>query len=217
MNKNAGSNVMKDSRSVGYNVYLDEDGFNRLKTFLGRILEGQDKVYTAPFAKGMSMEEILHDWFKTLVSIKDKWPTLYEFEEDLANKVGPLSVQLPVMDRLKDIEHYYDDICLSSEPINEAAIKAVINEFSSVRTLDVRAQAATVDNMKKSTSSGTPLMTKRRKVIQETIPLKLWTTKGRVQDAIVSYPIGEYDGAAVLGWRGQEGGPDSKTVNKGVF
>lgn len=184
-----------------------------LRTYFGNVVKGNSKVYTTPFAKGESTEHMLQSWMKVLRSIDDRWPSLYEFEVDLAKKVGPMSVMLPLRDRMDDIEHYYEDILLPQKPIDQRAVKAVISEFSSIRGLEVRNQRTTVDLMKKSTNSGSPYFTKRRNVVQETVPCS-------------TYPLGDsvmqklhyegYDACAVLGWRGQEGGPNTDDVKQRV-
>nr|UDL14592.1 MAG: putative RNA-dependent RNA polymerase [Picobirnavirus sp.] len=204
--------------SALYNRYFTSDGFKRVRTYLGLIEKGQPKVWTAPFAKGESMETILYEWFKILVSIRSQWPTLYEFEEDLANKVGPMSVQLPMRERLDDIRHYYDDILLSSKAIDQRAIDAAIDEFSRLRGLRLRSPEKTMDNMKKSTSSGAPYQTKRRNVIQETLRSKAWIGRARLPFVQVDMPNDQRITmtTAILGWRGQEGGPSGEDVKQRV-
>lgn len=204
--------------SSPYSHYFTDDGYKRVRTYLGMISEGQPKVWTAPFAKGESMETILHEWFKILVSVRSKWPTLYEFEEDLANKVGPMSVQLPMLKRLDDVRHYYDDILLSSKAIDQRAINAAIDEFCKLRGLRLRSPQKTIDKMKKSTSSGAPFQTKRRNVVQETLHSDAWYARGR--QPYTGFRAEEAPGvhytAAILGWRGQEGGPSEEDVKQRV-
>lgn len=206
-------------KDIHYINAWTKDGFNHLRTYLGNVEKGQPKVYTAPFAKGDSMEEILKDWESVLVSIQDEWPSLMDFENDLAKKVGPLSVQQPLSNRLEDIAHYYDDILLSSKPIDERAISATCNEFAKIGGLRVRSQKETVEKMKKSTNSGAPYFTKRRNVIQETTPCSVfWFSDGKTTDAIQRLPGFKFNlsAPAVIGWRGQEGGPQEEDVKQRV-
>lgn len=200
------------------NFMFTETGFTKLRTFLGQVEKGQAKVYTAPFAKGQSMEEILSDWSKTLESIQREWPTLVEFENDLAKKVGPMSVMKPLRERIPDIAHYYEDILLPSKPIKQAAIDAVIGEFSSIRGLRLRNQQHTVELMKKSTNSGSPFWSKRRDVIQDTVPISDIGLLPGGPMPVVSLPIHPRDWmcTAVIGWRGQEGGPEDDDVKQRV-
>jgi len=203
-----------------YSQYFTEDGNQNVQAFLGNILKGQPKVWTAPFAKGDSMEKILNDWKDVLVSIKDKWPSLLEFENDLAKKVGPLSVQQPLEKRIPDIEHYWDDILLPSEPIDAEAIKAVSKEFAPLSPVHVRSQKNTLEMMKKSTNSGAPLFTKKRKVIKETYPCTVeYEPNDRFPWAVVRQyqPEGPTFTTAIIGWRGQEGGPQEEDVKQRVI
>lgn len=196
---------------------LTKDGYGRLRTYLGNVAKGQPKVYTAPFAKGQSMDEILKDWQKTLVSIRGEWPSLWDFEIDLASKVGPLSVQLPIRERTNDIAHYYYDILLSSKPIAAEAITQCQKEFASIRGLRLRGINSTLANMKKSTNSGTPFFTKRRNVIQDTAPCESWYCDWRHgPDVISKQPAKAWETMAVVGWRGQEGGPSEEDVKQRV-
>nr|AVX53281.1 RNA-dependent RNA polymerase [Marmot picobirnavirus] len=200
-----------------YRAKWTKDGFDRLRTYLGNVAKGQPKIYTAPFAKGQSMDKILNDWMKTLVSIRDEWPSLWNFENDLKAKVGPLSVQLPLRERMEDVAHYYEDILLSSNPIDDQAMNAVIREYSPIKGLRLRSLDKTVDKMKKSTNSGNPFFTKRRNVIQDTIPCRTYQFTGGYSDVGMDLPNNEYfDACAVIGWRGQEGGPTEEDVKQRV-
>jgi hypothetical protein len=71
-----------------------------------------------------------------------------------------------------------------------------------------------VDRMKKSTSSGSPFFTKRRDVTDKTMPCSL-EMKGK--DIIQHLPFQDYLSCAVLGWRGQEGGPKPADVKQRVI
>lgn len=175
-----------------------------LRTYFGSVVKGQDQVYDTPFARGESTERLLSAWNATLKSIATRWPSLYEYEMDLASKVGPMSVRLPLKDRMADIDSYYEGILLPSEPIDHSAIAAVINENSRLRGLEVRDQRRTVELMKKSTNSGSPYFSKRRLVVEDTIPCDVWQESEETQQIIHGT---HWSAAAVLGWRGQEGGP----------
>lgn len=184
-----------------------------LRSYFGNVVEGQPNVYDTPFARGESTAELITQWFTVLESIKDKWPTLYEFESDLAKKVGPMSVMKPLQDRMSDIDSYYEAISLASTPIDERAVKAVISEFSRIRGLRVRGEKRTVELMKKSTNSGSPFFKKRRTVVDQTMPCEIGYSKDEVFQLLNGKP---YTAAAVLGWRGQEGGPNPDDVKQRV-
>nr|QHN70726.1 RNA-dependent RNA polymerase [Mongoose picobirnavirus] len=205
---------------TNYTSYFTHSGFQSLRTYMGNVVKGQPKVYTAPFAKGSTIQSVLDDWQEVLVSISDKWPSLWEFEMDLASKVGPLSVQKPLRERITDIAHYYEDILLSSTPIDPVAIKQTIGEFNKARGLRRRSQARTVEMMKKSTNSGNPFFTKRRNVVLDTFPCGVDYTPNPVyylQDAYQMLPNNnDFKACAVIGWRGQEGGPEDEDVKQRV-
>nr|UAW00577.1 MAG: RNA-dependent RNA polymerase [Porcine picobirnavirus] len=186
-----------------------------LRAYFDNVFKGQPNVYDTPFAKGESTKDLLGAWDGFLVSIKDEWPTLYEFEKDLASKVGPMSVMLPLKDRMADIDSYYDGISLPSEPISNSAIQAVLREWSAARGLHVRNQQKTVDLMKKSTNSGSPYFTKRRNVVKDTVPCSVEQRAGTTYQ-LLDHGKQRWNACAVLGWRGQEGGPSKEDVKQRV-
>lgn len=184
-----------------------------LRSYFGNVVKGQPKVYNTPFAKGESTESLLSGWKETLKSIENAWPSLWDYEMDLASKVGPMSVMLPLDKRMEDIESYYSGILLPQEQVDERALKAVVREFALIRGLRQRKQYGTVQIMKKSTNSGSPFFTKRRLVVDETLPVDVWGYGNEVEQVL----RGEhYSAAAVLGWRGQEGGPRPSDVKQRV-
>nr|QXV86684.1 MAG: RNA-dependent RNA-polymerase [Picobirnavirus sp.] len=126
---------------------------------------------------------------------------------------------LPLEDRLDDIVSYYEDINIKSEPISEKALKAVISEWKSVGKLRLRSHRHTWENMKKSSNSGSPFFTKRRNIIDQTLPITLLSTRYSTGRPIVTTV--RMDGklwlvCAVLGWRGQEGGYSKDDVKQRV-
>lgn len=184
-----------------------------LRSYFDKVRSGNSDEYRTTFYKGRSLSDILADWKPTVDKIESDWPTLLEFENDLAKKVGPLSIQKPLSERMDDIDSYYDSILLESTPISDSAIAAVVKEWGNPRGLIPRGQRKTVENMKKSTNSGSPYFTKRRAVVDKTLPVKLESlgvdTKQILQKS-------EWLSAAVLGWRGQEGGPTDDDVKQRV-
>ena len=185
-----------------------------LKSYFDNVEKGQPDIYRTNFAgKSTNIEKVLDEWETILKPISDKWPTLWDFENDLKAKVGPMSVMKPLKERLADIDHYYDDILLSSTPVSDKAIKATIAEFNKVRGLTIRSQSRTVELMKKSTNSGAPYFTKRRNVVDKTTPCEVYQM-GNVTHQVLRG--NDWDTCAVLGWRGQEGGPNPDDVKQRV-
>nr|UDL14576.1 MAG: putative RNA-dependent RNA polymerase [Picobirnavirus sp.] len=197
-----------------YRSAWTEDGFNRLRTYLHSAWKGNSEIYTAPFAGDTPLEQVMDEWRTTLESIASEWPTLLEFENDLAQKVGPMSIQKPTRERLDDIRHYYDDILLPSTPISQYALDAVVEEFAPVRGLRLRSKRHTLELMKKSTSSGSPWFTKKRNVLDAVSPANVWHSDDQVYAEVEGIEC--YNQPAVLGWRGQEGGMSADDVKQRV-
>lgn len=193
--------------------YFSSEADPKLRAYFGRVRKGSDREYRTNFFEGSSIDQILAEWSSELESIRREWPTLWEFEMDLAKKVGPMSIMKPLKDRMKDIDHYYEDILLSSKPISHSAIAATMREWGVVQPLRIRSQSRTVELMKKSTNSGSPFFTKRRTVCDRTFPAEIVMNTPEV---VQTLPDGNYLSCAVLGWRGQEGGPTFDDVKQRV-
>nr|UAW00646.1 MAG: RNA-dependent RNA polymerase [Porcine picobirnavirus] len=191
-----------------------------LRSYFDRVVKGQPEVYRSTFAKGKSTSQVLKEWLPHLKSIQQKWPSLFEFENDLASKVGPMSVMKPLAERMKDIDHYYEDIKLDQVPISDEAIAHTIRMFSKSRGIRVRDQKHTIEKMQKSTNSGSPYFSKRRTVIDKTYPCNVYYVGDDIQQDLHMSEDEDTDdlwyGAAVLGWRGQEGGPKPTDVKQRV-
>nr|AMP18954.1 RNA-dependent RNA polymerase [Otarine picobirnavirus]AMP18957.1 RNA-dependent RNA polymerase [Otarine picobirnavirus] len=199
------------------NLYSWNDYFNLpnqgLKTYFGRVRSGSDDEYRTPFYKGRDVQDLLKEWMVHVQKLSNKWPTLVEFENDLASKVGPMSIMKPLSERMSDIDHYYDDILSHQEPISHSAIAAVLKEWEHVRGMQLRGQEKTNNLMKKSTNSGSPYFTKRRNVQSKTIPCNVYLNGDDVaQDINHQF----WRACAILGWRGQEGGPTAEDVKQRV-
>jgi hypothetical protein len=181
-----------------------------LRAYFEHVRSGQSEEYRTPFYKGKSLESILQGWDSHIAKLEHEWPSLVEFENDLRKKVGPMSIMLPLEDRMEDIYSYYESILLDSEPISKEAKEALLAEWKpKIGGLRLKSEAQTVADMKKSTNSGSPFFTKRRTVIDKTIPASLRDGK-QILDGQV------WDYCAVLGWRGQEGGPEKEDVKQRV-
>nr|UAW00563.1 MAG: RNA-dependent RNA polymerase [Porcine picobirnavirus] len=185
-----------------------------LRAYFSNVEKGQPLVYDTPFAKGESMKTTLEKWNRILKSISAEWPTLWEFEQDLRSKVGPLSVMEPLSKRMDDIDHYYDDIHLESQPILDAALKATVSEWQNVSRLRIKSQRATIDDMKQSSNSGSPYFHKRRDVNKLTYPVHY--VRPDRSTVIQALADSSWNACAVLGWRGQEGGYSKADVKQRV-
>nr|UAW00691.1 MAG: RNA-dependent RNA polymerase [Porcine picobirnavirus] len=207
-----------------------EDCFNLpnqgLRSYFDMVRKGQPDEYRTPFAKGKDVQEVLNEWKPFVDKLSGKWPTLVDFENDLAKKVGPMSIMKPLNERMEDIEAYYDGVKGHHQPISRRAIDAVISEWGKSRGLQVRRQSRTLDLMKKSTNSGSPYFTKRKNVLAKTAFCNILGRNsqyvqylGAPKFQYLSDPgrfSSSWECAAVLGWRGQEGGPDADDVKQRV-
>nr|UPO81347.1 RNA-dependent RNA polymerase [Picobirnavirus sp.] len=202
--------TMKVFRQMNEYFELPNPG---LRSYFDRVRLGQPEVYRTTFGKGSSAQQVLKEWMPSLNSLSKMWPTLLDFEKDLAKKVGPMSVMKPLKQRMEDIDHYYEDILLPQEPIDPRAIGAVISEFGTSAGIRCRSQAKTVELMKKSTNSGNPFFGKRRLYLNKTIPCDIAMLPNEIRQYLSS---GEFKACAVLGWRGQEGGPKASDVKQRV-
>lgn len=184
-----------------------------LEAYFSRVRAGNSDEYRTTFAKGVALQDVLKSWKPTIDKLENTWPGLLKYENDLAKKVGPLSIMKPLAERIDDIDSYYDSILLESKPISDKAIKAVLSEWSSIGGLELRSQARTVELMKKSTNSGSPYFAKRRVVVDKSYPVEL-----EIQDPDVAMWMLHdlWYATAVLGWRGQEGGPEDSDVKQRV-
>lgn len=199
------------SRYFEYSFDLPNQG---LRAYFDKVVKGQPEVYDTPFAKGESTQHMLRAWKEVLKSIGDEWPSLLEFENDLAKKVGPMSVMKPLSERLDDIESYYEGILLPSSPVRHSAVSAVVNEWSQIRGLRLRSESKTLRLMKKSSNSGSPFFTKRKLVLNDTVPCTVQATEFGVHQILNGND--HWEASAVLGWRGQEGGDDIEDVKQRV-
>lgn len=193
-----------------------------LRAYFGRVRQGQPDEYRTPFYKGKSVPEILADWRKILEAseIPTKWPSLMAFENDLAKKVGPMSIMKPLDQRMEDIDHYYSGVLLPGKPLPSEAFEELWKEWGKFGGLRIRSVDHTLADMRLSTNSGSPFFRKRRKVIDDTIPVMLSTSATRYEglppEHFQSLRKGVWLCTAVLGWRGQEGGPTADDVKQRV-
>lgn len=184
-----------------------------LRAYFSHVRSGNSEEYRTTFYRGKSLSSVLNGWSRTLGSIKQQWPTLFEFENDLRKKVGPMSIMKPLAERMNDIDSYYDSISLESKPLSQAALDAVVKEWAAVRGLQLRSQERTVELMKKSTNSGSPYFGKRKLYVKDTVPCDVSV---EAQTVLQDLRNSTWNGCAVLGWRGQEGGPSPDDVKQRV-
>lgn len=184
-----------------------------LRSYFGRVVAGQPDVYRTPFYKKKSVDAILDNWGKKLKAIDKRWESLLTYEYDQRAKVGPMSVMKPLSERMGDIDAYYDSVLPESAPILSKAIDLVVQDLSGIKGLRMKSESQTVMDMKKSTNSGSPFFAKRKLVLKDTVPCDIWKYGSTIGQDL---PHSSWFGCAVLGWRGQEGGPREDDVKQRV-
>lgn len=95
-------------------------------------------------------------------SFADKFPGLLQFEHEMRSKVGPLSIQKPLKDRVKDIVAYYTGVAEHHDVVPmEAGVRELLSEFKAIKGLRLKHPFNVWDDMKHNTNSGSPEFTKR--------------------------------------------------------
>nr|QIJ70101.1 RNA-dependent RNA polymerase [Rabbit picobirnavirus 4] len=187
-----------------------------LRAYFKHTTDGNDADYRPPFWKGESRDVVLAKWQRVVDAdgLKRKLPALYQFEMDMKDKVGPMSIQLPLVERLDDVENYFTMVELPSEPLPESALDATCRFFSRAKGIRLRSKERTLANMRLSTNSGNPWFTKRKDVADQMLQSHVYLDGNTW---MVLTPNGTYKLAAVLGWRGQEGGISDDDVKQRVI
>lgn len=189
-----------------------------LRAYFKHTVFGNSEDYRPPFWSGYSRDEVLAMWQKRLdaLNVSRNFPDLYQYELDMKSKVGPMSIQAPLEDRIESIEAYFADVCVKSEPIDGKAIDQSIAFFHRAGGIRLRSLANTVAKMRLSTNSGNPWFTKRKLVVEQVLRSHVFLSSDWMVsvDATRSSPAKLYHLAAVLGWRGQEGGISPEDVKQ---
>lgn len=185
-----------------------------LRSYLGRQKTGISTVVRTTFAKDEQPQQVLEDWDRIMSPQLGKWPTLLQYEEELRAKVGPMSVMKPLSERTDSIDDYFR-FAQADKPLDDAAIKLLVKEWGALRGARLRSRQATLDRMHLNTNSGSPYFTRKASVVDRLLPFDIQ----RVGDSDFKMVLPEWNGltCAVLGWRGQEGGPSVDDVKQRVI
>jgi len=214
-------NEQFDLVNYQYDDYFIEEANQRLRALVGHTVKGNDVDYRSPLFNGAPREKVLNAWQKILEPGLSGMEGLLEFENDLRGKVGSLSIQKPLSERMDDITAYYDCIHLQSRPISDDAIDAVLKEWApKCGGLRIRSLPTTWDAMKKSTSAGVPTMGKKSQAMKQFGFPHFYTKRRSREEFAISLPKvpnREFGPAAILGWRGQEGGLEPDDVKQRVI
>nr|AVX53257.1 RNA-dependent RNA polymerase [Marmot picobirnavirus] len=177
-----------------------------LSSYFHSVKVGKGEIERAPFGgTASSPSKQLDEWHHIFTAKLPhaKWSdSLQDFEFDQMSKVGPMSVRKPLVDRLPDIVNYYTDVEGEFTPVAGEAVLAALQAVRPAQGIRLRTKAQTIANMDLSKNSGTPYYTSKRVVTPEY--LSRVGSVGYSGQHVTS--MGKY-AAAILGWRGQEGGP----------
>nr|AVX29475.1 RNA-dependent RNA polymerase [Marmot picobirnavirus] len=201
-------------------VKVDMDEFAMLpnaglKAYLNRNVTGYDCEVRTPFSKGESVTEVLNEWLnicEPMLKSEETFASLLDFELAKAKQVGPLSIQRPLRDRLDDIVHYYECVMDGDEyePIDGSVIRSYIQDVRrAVGGMHAMGMDEAIRRMKKSTSGGLPEFAKRRTLVP-------YVANARLERHEIYWRGHWYKVSAILGWRGQEGGPKPGDVKQRV-
>lgn len=183
----------------------------QLKLYLKRQVTGNDEIYTTPFANNVGFDNAYAEWLDYLDSHLNDWPGMLEYEHDLGKKVGYMSVQKPLVERLPSLESYYSDILVDQSDVDPEIIRKAWNQIGRPRELLMLTREQSLAQMKLSTNSGNPYFTKRRLVVEKNI-VGMMSYDGKTWYVVT--PDGVFKATATLGWRGQEGGMDVDLVKQ---
>jgi hypothetical protein len=192
--------------SIGDYFKLPNPG---LRSYFERVRAGNPDDYRTPFFKGRTRSEAISEWCKILEQhdLKVQFPDLYAYEMEQKEKIGPLSIMKSLRERLADVEDYFTGVADPGEPILDSAMVNAMNKIHpSSSKLRMRSFENTVKSMRMNTNSGSPYFVRRSRVVLDSI--------NEAYAVLRSHSV--YKLAAVLGWRGQEHGPEASDVKQRV-
>nr|UAW00506.1 MAG: RNA-dependent RNA polymerase [Porcine picobirnavirus] len=197
----------------------DNNIIKKVQRHFGSVESGNPEIVRGTLYEGKDPVDVLKDWNKHLGKVAKEWPSLYEFETDMRAKVGPMSYMQPLDKRMDDIGSYWSskDLNNATNTIDSRAVNLAWDEFKVGFKSRVKPMSfgATLDSMKLTTQSGSPYYSSfKREVANYTIPFtSRWDSTGEVlltryaNNVVSGDRTKWYVTPAVLGWRGQEGGP----------
>ena len=134
--------------------YLPNPG---LRVYFSRTNIGNPEDYRTPLFDKRPREDILQEWsyIYQQCSKQLNYQGLDDFENEMRSKVGPLSYQLPLVDRIDQIKEYFTPIH-NSVPIKYDAIMDTVRYFRSIMGLRLKSANETLNDMRLNTNSGNP-------------------------------------------------------------
>lgn len=154
--------------------------------YFAGIKAGYEVDIRTPLFEGKDRKEVSDLWMDMLQPLRI-YDDLMELEESQKSKIGPLSIRLPLKDRMKDVESYYTSGFESGNQLSEMELGLLKQQERRLRPIDA---ASSANRLPTNTNSGLPMFKKRNTVREQSIAM-----------AIRYEPH-----AAILGWRGQSNG-----------
>lgn len=191
-----------------------------VRSYFDRVVKGNSVEFRTPWYNKAPLSSIVSRWLSYVESLKHAWPSLWEYEIDQSKKIGPMSIMKPLAQRMDDIDSYYSapkSSQVEHRPIPQTIIDKVCLKLDGLKGLRLKSASETLRNMRLNTNSGTPYFQRRNTVIEKTVPCECYLRDGELQ--VVQGQHGNrrsWKAAAILGWRGQEGGPDRDDVKQRV-
>lgn len=200
----------------------DSEVKEKFMSYTARTENGSSKDIRTPFYGGTDKDnptprsEILSKWMPKLTGLQDSMLGLYEYEMDMAEKVGPLSIQQPLEERLDTIHEYYEGITLPSEPLDKAAIDRTVKFMNPIKGLRIRNQQKTVEEMDLVKAAGAPYLGLKHDRLSQTVPcVSIFYPEKEPYHTYQTLANGTtWPSVALLGWRGQEHGPNDDDVKQ---
>jgi hypothetical protein len=184
----------------------------QLKSYLNRQVAGSDAIYTTPFGGDEDMFwHSLDEWIHYLQSHLEI-PRLLAYELEMAEKVGPMSFQKPLVERLESISSYYSSVDVAQDDIDPEYVDMTLRRWGKPSNLQMLSYAQAVDRLKRNTNSGSPYFTRRGLVLEKGLVGKVDYAGG--SEWYTTTPDGRFRCSATLGWRGQEGGPNPEDTKQ---
>lgn len=174
-------------------IFADDKSVERVSSYLSGVRNGKSVDIRTGLFEDADRISIAKDWLSHLdPQLPDE---IMQLELEQMEKIGPLSIQLPYLDRVDTITSYFSkpNSSINGKVLTEA-VNRVLQSFPRLHTLTPISLSRASTLMQSSTNSGVPYFKKRKLTRDEDLTLaihKRWMTS---------------DSMAILGWRGQSSG-----------
>lgn len=185
---------------------FNKSAVNAVKSYLTRVDNGYPKDIRTPFWGGTE-RQILIEQLRDLIdeNREELQDEIYSLEMSQMDKIGPLSIQLPLTERFPLILNYWK---YGSLNLDDGTMQAANGNYFQELNLDNRPNRLVplswnkaLEEMENQTNSGAPYFSRRIDV--------------RERDLMNAKSYSNYP--AILGWRGQSSGLHTPPKQRTVF